>query len=979
MLWFRHLLPFAVLAGLATAGVTGFRAWNKRFNESVRERLGEALARQDLRADVGRLSLDPLRGLVAKKFRLYGGPQRNLLLATFDEMRLDLDVSRYLQRQQFINSLELDRANLSLPFDPTEPKAGSIKLTNVSARIVASGDRFEIRRAEADFYGTRVTLSGSLLRPVKETKPKGAPKPETDVRAPLEFVEKRRATIEQVLKYVRKFRAQDATQPPRLELRVEGDLDHPQNLHAWARLHGENLRYGGFRMTALDASAEYQNGELFLKDATVRDDTGRLTFRGNWRHGSGTMPFSVASTINLPALVGELTTSPLLREVVFYQPEAMKFQAEGVFTPGSSSAGRPPAVRALGSFSAGRFNTRGAMFDGAGGTFFVDGQDFFLRELRLRHATGTATGEAMKRGPELRYRTDFRMSPAALEPFVPHDAVRAWLGRLKVTPGSLVRVQATGNGLTTDLQSWRNTADVELRDVEFDGDAIRRCDVRVQQNGPLTVLTAPRLVRPEGEGSAERITIDHRALTFRFEGVQSALQPLPVIRWFAPIFSRHLVHYSFATPPTVRLSGLLAPTDPTLTDLDISVQSTGLAEVPVPGAVLTIHKPVATLSLNKQKLAVDVTAEVPAGSGWRHVTVREATDVRFIGEWQFDHGALRDSAWQLFANDVGAADYRLPRQTVALESGRVALEFRRHPGFDGPMLQADVKARPKPGTHFAGATLRGTSDVHVLGWFDPDPQPGRDQTQWQATVESADGLDYAVGARPLPLTGARIRAEFARGRMQIPEATARLFGGAVSATVDVESPMTESPEFAASVKVDGVQFSGLTRHYSPDTETGGQLSGTLAIAGSAAEPEKLRGSARFTVKDGDIFALPLLGPLSPLLSAVLPGTKTGYSKAREATASLTLTDRVIKTEDFEALTTAFVIKGGGSVHLDTKAVDLDARVNTRGPTGLLLYPVSKLLEYEARGTTADPGWRPAVLSLPGRLVPDALKPAGNGR
>ena len=140
----------------------------------------------------------------------------------------------------------------------------------------------------------------------------------------------------------------------------------------------------------------------------------------------------------------------------------------------------------------------------------------------------------------------------------------------------------------------------------------------------------------------------------------------------------------------------------------------------------------------------------------------------------------------------------------------------------------------------------------------------------------------------------------------------------------------------------------------------------FAVCRSAVEAARI---GQATIRDGDIFALPLLGPLSPLLSAVLPGTKSGYSKAREARASFTLADGQLTTRDFEALTTAFVIKGGGEISLDTKAVKLQARVNTRGPTGMLLYPVSRLLEFEAGGTTTDPGWKPAVLTLPGRLLP----------
>jgi hypothetical protein len=36
---------------------------------------------------------------------------------------------------------------------------------------------------------------------------------------------------------------------------------------------------------------------------------------------------------------------------------------------------------------------------------------------------------------------------------------------------------------------------------------------------------------------------------------------------------------------------------------------------------------------------------------------------------------------------------------------------------------------------------------------------------------------------------------------------------------------------------------------------------------------------------------------------------------------------------------------------------------------MLLYPVSRLLEFEAQGTINDPAWTPGVLNLPGKLLP----------
>jgi hypothetical protein len=64
---------------------------------------------------------------------------------------------------------------------------------------------------------------------------------------------------------------------------------------------------------------------------------------------------------------------------------------------------------------------------------------------------------------------------------------------------------------------------------------------------------------------------------------------------------------------------------------------------------------------------------------------------------------------------------------------------------------------------------------------------------------------------------------------------------------------------------------------------------------------------------------------------------------------------------FEAATRTFRLTADGSVDAVRDSVDIDARINLRGAPGMLLYPVSKLLEYHAGGTISDPGWRPKIM------------------
>ena len=77
----------------------------------------------------------------------------------------------------------------------------------------------------------------------------------------------------------------------------------------------------------------------------------------------------------------------------------------------------------------------------------------------------------------------------------------------------------------------------------------------------------------------------------------------------------------------------------------------------------------------------------------------------------------------------------------------------------------------------------------------------------------------------------------------------------------------------------------------------GHLSGTYDWTGLGSDARSMRGKGSAQVTDGDIFAIPIFGPLSGILSAIIPGV--GYSLAHKANASFTVKEGVIHTDDFK--------------------------------------------------------------------------------
>jgi hypothetical protein len=513
---------------------------------------------------------------------------------------------------------------------------------------------------------------------------------------------------------------------------------------------------------------------------------------------------------------------------------------------------------------------------------------------------------------------------------------------------------------------------VKARRFHFGGEAVREVRGIVKRTGGVTTITDARLIRPEGEATAASLVIDDAAATMRIEGLVSSVFPAPVARWFNRPLAATLDRFDFTEPPNVRMRGTLAIrlASADANDLTIDLTTRTPVHASLVEANLKLENPSGRITTVGRLLRTDISSRLPAGSAWRDLQLREPTDARFIGSFPLARTAAPGENWQLFLTGPTAVDYQINDDLVPLQLARATVDFRRTKGEHAARtLQVEAVAKVRAGGRFREAALVDPADAAFQGIFALDEGPASPQTRWSLSFRNPGTTELTVAGKNLPLQQLAFVADFHRDSLDVSKATARLLGGSLTASAQVDR-LSTTKTYSLAVHADNVSFPGLVKIYSPETATDGQFSGGFRLNGRATQDSKPRGTGNIEIKDGDIFALPLLGPLSPLLAAVLPGTKTGYSKARRATSTFSLADGVLVTRDFEATTGAFVFKLDGNVNLASKKVDLDARVNTRGPTGLLLYPVSKLLEFEAHGTTADPEWRSRVLSLPGRLLPD---------
>ncbi|MFZ4482853.1 MAG: hypothetical protein ACOYOL_02595 [Chthoniobacterales bacterium] len=245
-------------------------------------------------------------------------------------------------------------------------------------------------------------------------------------------------------------------------------------------------------------------------------------------------------------------------------------------------------------------------------------------------------------------------------------------------------------------------------------------------------------------------------------------------------------------------------------------------------------------------------------------------------------------------------------------------------------------------------------------------------TRLWANFTAPQGLDYDLLERTLnfgPTTGS---LEFTGRKIGVRISSAELFGGKVKldATINTGQPGARQE---MTLDLDAVNFEKLTKLYFDYDNSQGVVSGRYEFSFVGGQPREMRGKGSLLVQEGNVFAIPVLGPLSAVLDTIVPGT--GYQTAREATCDYKVERGVISTENLEVVGRGFSMIGQGKLFYLEDRMDFGVRINAQGVPGLLLYPVSKLFEYVSDGKLSEPQWRPRILPKGGKNPPKNGAPA----
>lgn len=264
--------------------------------------------------------------------------------------------------------------------------------------------------------------------------------------------------------------------------------------------------------------------------------------------------------------------------------------------------------------------------------------------------------------------------------------------------------------------------------------------------------------------------------------------------------------------------------------------------------------------------------------------------------------------------------------------------------FKGTQLLFDVS-----GSVFGqDMTCKGTTDL-------------RERADTYTVTFKSGVFPYFVFGKKLSFNNVRANIACKSGNVDF-DVKSSVLDGTMSLKGTLDDRKKPEP-YAGELRFDAVSFKKFARVYSPDYETEGDFSGHFEFTGRLSDWKALKGKGALVILNGNLYNVPILGPLTPLLGALLPRPISGYNVAKEADATFSIADGFLDTKDFVALTSVFRLETNGRVDFIEDRIKFYAQAKFRGLPGLVLFPVSQILEYVGEGTVGDPQWRSRFFSL----------------
>ena len=529
------------LVAVLLLGVMLWGGWyvsNRGFTRKWRNELVKEFRKRGVEVSFSRLTLDPLRGLVARDVRLIDNKDPDYVLATISSIVLDINYANLAQGESFLNGIDLRDAHLSLPL----ARQQRLELTNLRAKIVMSPQQMHLRDAEANCYGIRLKAHGDLINPQAMEQGKGG-------RLKIGWLP---AVVEVLGKII------PHEERPELVVRFSGDLADAGSLYAEATMSSHGFSYEQFHVRELFGKAVYREGIFDLHALSVGDGRGRLELGGYHQLKTGDTAFHLRSSLDLQPLAD-----------LFPQLQGLRFESLPLVDLSGSL--KAMDLQVLGEVSVNRFSIGAVPYTGFRTGFSWKAGDWYLSGLQLAQGTGKLEADVLQRAGRWRAKVESSLGIQALAPLAP-EGTRGWFERCSSKENARLTLSTEGEG----RQPLQGTGAFAIGNAMVRGVSVKSLSTELRFEPGSLVCDNFKLVRNEGVATGQlRYLLGSNEV--RLERIESNLWPAEVAAAIDPAIARALAPYRFQVPPRLLLSGKIPVASPGKSELGAHITAPKVA------------------------------------------------------------------------------------------------------------------------------------------------------------------------------------------------------------------------------------------------------------------------------------------------------------------------------------------------------------------------------------------------------------------
>ncbi|WP_353568499.1 AsmA-like C-terminal region-containing protein [Haloferula sargassicola] len=319
-------------------------------------------------------------------------------------------------------------------------------------------------------------------------------------------------------------------------------------------------------------------------------------------------------------------------------------------------------------------------------------------------------------------------------------------------------------------------------------------------------------------------------------------------------------------------------------------------------------------------------------------------------------------------------DYPLKRRHGGPDTGSATVDQIRYDdvaktveihGVRGDVWPAPVVRTfaPEVADHLEAYGFHGTPRLEADGVVGVLGEEAK--TDLTVRFSTAGKLDYDFLDERLALDEPKGLVRVLPDKVLIEDLSFGALGGRARASLSSRAGPPET--LSGAIDWTELDLEEIGKAYHFKNEFPGVITGRADFTLKGGEVAGLDGGGHVALEQAQLFDVPILGPLSPVIAAVLGNRKAGFQEAKSAFFSFDIQDGVLRSNDFLTTTRSLVFTGDGMADLNKLTLDMTVRMNARGLFGMITLPLKPfygLFQFRGTGPFDDPKWDNVMFTSP---------------